>query len=108
MHVALERNPFWRRLSMHAVLKLFFLEGSSPFLVNLSTTSALTAHRRLILHLVLKCPATCRVARHFKDKYTMSLLRVVKTLHRLSTVRLFSERVVRVPQNVLRSKKTVA
>jgi hypothetical protein len=73
MHVALERNPFWRGLLMQAVLKMFFWVGSSLFLVNLSTTIALTAHRALILHLSLKCLATCRVARHFKDKSEISL-----------------------------------
>jgi hypothetical protein len=71
MRVALERTPFWRRLLMHAVLKLLFWVGSSLFLVNPSTTSALNAHRKLILHLSLKCLATYRVARHFKDKYQM-------------------------------------
>jgi hypothetical protein len=74
MHVALERNPFWRRLLMHAVLKLLFWVGSSLFLAIPSTTSALTAQRALILHLSLKCLATCRVARHFRDKCRMSAL----------------------------------
>ena len=73
MYDALERNPFWRRLLMHAVLKLLFWVGSSLFLVILSTTSALTARRALILHLSVKCLATCRVARHFRDKYEISL-----------------------------------
>jgi hypothetical protein len=74
MHVALERIPFCRRLFMHAELKLLFWVGSSRFLVNLSTTSALTASRTVILHLSLKCLATCRVARHFKDKSKMTVL----------------------------------
>jgi hypothetical protein len=74
MCVALERIPFWRRLLMHAVLKLLFWVGSSLFLVILSPTSALNAHRTLMLDLSLKCLATYRVARHFKDKSGMSVL----------------------------------
>jgi hypothetical protein len=91
MHVALERNPLCRRLLMHAVLKLLFWVCSSLFLVILSPTSALTAPRTHTLHLVLKCPATYRVARHFKDKSRMSARLVVRTVNRLSTVRLFSK-----------------
>jgi hypothetical protein len=74
MYVALERNPFCRRrLLMHAVLKLLFWVGSSLFLVTLSPTSALNANRTLTPHLVLKCLATYRVARHFKDKSRMNV-----------------------------------
>jgi hypothetical protein len=72
MHVALERNPFSRRPLMHAVLKLLFWVGSSLFLVIPSPTSASSAQRTLILGSSLKCLATYRVARHFKDESRIS------------------------------------